>query len=341
MMVNMKKIHFCKALGLGVALLTASAVYLAPGKHALAQDFSMPSLEGFSTSDGAGGDSSAPANSNEQSSNESAVQEKLRKEAFGAALKQLLPLRPEEIRTVLESYDRTTESAELPVHPYPRPEFAVQNIPLDPGAKPVVISTAVGYVTTFNVLDASGKPWPIEDISWVGDFDIDDASSKKAINILRITPQSAFAHGNVSMRLVGLDTPIILTLETNRDFVHYRFDAVIPKYGPSADAPLIEQQNMVSAGDAAMSGALEGVLPDGAKKLNVSGADGRTSAYRYHGTTYLRTPLTLLSPGWNSSVTSADGTHVYALPNTPVLLMSDRGQMVRAYLSDREDTANE
>ena len=59
------------------------------------------------------------------------LEDSFRKEAFDQALKQLMPLKPAEIRSVLEHYDRTVESTELPVHPYPRPESVVQNISLD------------------------------------------------------------------------------------------------------------------------------------------------------------------------------------------------------------------
>jgi intracellular multiplication protein IcmK len=51
---------------------------------------------------------------------------------------------------------------------------------------------------------------------------------------------------------------------------------------------------------------------------------------------YVRSPYSLLSPAWNSSVRSADGMNVYSLEYTPVLLLSDKGKMVRAYLSGEE-----
>ena len=269
------------------------------------------------------------------------LEDSFRKEAFDQALKQLMPLKPAEIRSVLEHYDRTVESTELPVHPYPRPESVVQNISLDPGVAPLTVKLAFGYVTTLSILDSSGAPWPIEDISWVGDFTITESTVRETTHMLRVSPESKFAHGNVSMRLMGLDAPVIMTFETGRDVVHYRFDAVVPKRGPSAKMPLINNGVTLAAGDPDMSIALSGVVPEGAEILDVSGVDGRTTAYVYNGMTYVRTPLTLLSPGWDGSVTSADGTKVYALEETPVILLSDRGRMVRAHLSAREDLLDE
>lgn len=269
------------------------------------------------------------------------LESNFRKEAFDQALETILPLKPDEIRTLLEHYDRTVESTELPVHPYPRPELVVQNVSLDPGVAPINVKLAFGYVTTMSMLDSSGEPWPIEDISWVGDFKIQESKVFEQTHMLRISPDTNFAHGNISMRLMGLKAPVIFTFETNRDVVHYRFDAVIPKMGPGAKTPLIDPGVSLASGDPDMSIALGGVAPADAEILNISGVDGRTSAYVYNGLTYLRTPLTLLSPGWDSSVTSADGTKIYALEETPVVLLSDRGRMVRAHLTAREDLLNE
>lgn len=276
-------------------------------------------------------------------------QRTIREQAFNAALDGMLPLRPEEIRTLLERYDRTQESVAVPVYPEPKPETVVQTVTMDPGTKPLVIKTAFGHVTTVNFVDATGAPWPIRNITWAGDFDIMEYQAPTAINengeeereamgsnILRITPEKEFARGNISIKMLSLETPVIMVLEASRDIVHYRFDAIIPEYGPFAQAPLIDGGMTLAAGRADISGLLQGILPRGAEKLNVGGVDGRTTAYRYNGQVYLRTPHNLLSPAWDSSVSAADGTKVYEIPDTPVVLLSDKGTMVRAKISERE-----
>jgi intracellular multiplication protein IcmK len=120
--------------------------------------------------------------------------------------------------------------------------------------------------------------------------------------------------------------------------VHYRFDARIPKNGPLAKTPLIEYGglNTVAGGDENLVQMLDGTPPGSAEKLVVEGTDGRTSAWRASGHIYLRTPLTLLSPAWDSSVSSADGTNVYTMNDTPVILLSDQGKMVRAHIATDE-----
>lgn len=271
---------------------------------------------------------------------EEEVQAEIREEAFDAALQGLLPLRPEEIRALLERFDRTQESVQIPVYPNPRPEVTVQNVPLDPGAQPVSIKVSYGHVTTVNILDVTGAPWPIEDITWAGDFEVIESGSAGAqgSHVLRITPQSEFAFGNMSMKLVTLQTPIVLTMETSRDIVHYRFDAIIPEIGPNGQAPIIQTGVSITAGDKNLTRILEGVAPQGASRLSVSGVDNRTSAYSLNGQTILRTPLTLLSPAWDSSVSSADGTKVYSFRETPVVLLSERGKTLRARITSRNDS---
>ncbi len=271
------------------------------------------------------------------------LEEEIRNQAFEAALQGLLPLRPEEIRILLERYDRTQESVETPIYPPPKPLSVVETLAMDPGSAPTTIKTALGHITTVNFIDITGKPWPVEGVSWAGDFDVMETAVEedKGVNILRITPRNDFARGNMSIKMVGLATPIIIVLATDKDEVHYRFDATVPQNGPLAEIPLIDHGITLTAGRADISGLLQGIIPTSAGKLNVTGVDGRTSAYTYNGLTYLRTPLTLLSPGWSSSVASADGMRVYEIPNTPVVLLSDKGKMTRAQISDREELLDE
>jgi intracellular multiplication protein IcmK len=189
-------------------------------------------------------------------------------------------------------------------------------------------------VTTMNILDVSGAPWPIQDITWAGNFEI--VQPEAGGHVVRITPMSEFAYGNMSVRLLELDTPITFVLRTHRDGVFYRVDLRLPVYGPNAIPPIIDGGITIAAGNLTMTAVLDGMPPQDAVKMQVTGADGRTTAYKFEDSTYVRTPLTLLSPAWKSSVKSADGTNVYLLGNAPVLLLSDQGRMIHARLAEKE-----
>ncbi len=265
--------------------------------------------------------------------------ESIRSEAFDAAMTGLFPLKPEEIEGLLQRYDQTERAAQTPPYAQPKPQINVQTISLDPGVMPPSIRTAAGNVTTVNILDMTGAPWPVQDITWAGDFEI--IQPEEGGHIIRITPSSKFAIGNMVVRLLTLKTPITFSLKAERDVVDYRVDARIPEYGPFAEPQLIDGGAQLVAGSPTLTSILDGVAPTGSTKLQVSGVDGRTTAYKLSGTTYVRTPLTLLSPGWQSSVSSADGMNVYALSDTPVLLLSDAGKFQRAKLSEKQDVLDE
>ncbi len=262
------------------------------------------------------------------------IESEIRSQAFNAALTGLLPMKPEEIRKTLGVFDNSRQATEVPVYPYPEPEIVVQTVSLDPGTIPPVVNVGMGHVTTLMFLDVTGQPWPIKDMTWAGNFEIIEGGEGSPM--LRIMPSTEFAYGNLSVRLSGLNTPVLFTLKAARGKIHYRFDARIAEYGPFAQAPLMEGGLTLVAGNATIGSILDGIPPQGAESLDVTGVDGRTTAYNFGDVTYVRTPLTLLSPGWTSSVSSSDGMNVYALSSAPVVLLSDGGSVVRAQLSVKE-----
>lgn len=264
------------------------------------------------------------------------IQQQARSQAFEQSKKAALPLEPYEIRDLLRRLKDTQEAIQTPVRTPPKPKNVIKTISTDPAAKMEVINLAVGNVTALNIVDVTGAPWPIVDIAYGGNFDI--KAPDPGGSIIRITPLRDFESGNLIIRLMRMTTPITFVLKAGGSTVNYRFDARIPEYGPSAKLPIIEEGNSTVAGDATVTSVLEGVPPAGAEKLKVDGVDARTSAYRIGGSLYVRTPLTLLSPAWRGSATSADGMNVYVLAEAPVLLMSDQGALVRAHLSAVSDT---
>lgn len=254
-------------------------------------------------------------------------------EAFDGAQKRLFPLTTDQIRETMRKYEEEQYAKVPPAYGQPKPEIAVTTVSLDPGAEPPEIKVHSGFVTTMAILDASGQPWPIQDIGIGGNFDIPNPESGS--HIVRISPLSHFGFGNLSIRLKDLPTPVTFRLSAGNDVVHYRYDARIPRMGPNARMSLIQRQKLTAGDDVIMS-VLDNAIPEGTKKLKVSGTDTRTRAYRVGERVFVRTPLTLLSPSWNASVSSADGTTVYEVGETPVLLLSDQGAMVRAKITEED-----
>ncbi len=262
-------------------------------------------------------------------------QERIKQQIFDASVESLLPLTPEQTREVLESFRISREAAETPIT-VPTARTTVENVSLDPSSPPLIIQTSPGYVTTLTILDMTGAPWAIQDISWAGKFEI--TTPEEGGHVIRITPMTAHGVGNISIRLVDLITPITFSIATGLETVDYRFDARIPKPGPLAKTPLMEYGGLraVAGADENLMRVLDGTAVPAAERLSMDGVDGATSAYRINDTVYLRTPLTLLSPAWQTSATSADGMNVYTLRSTPIILLSDRGRMVKAKIRATE-----
>lgn len=259
------------------------------------------------------------------------VERQSRRAAFEATMNGALPLTPDEILELLDRYRDVREASESRIGGAPKPEVVLQTVSLDPGVSPSVIKLSPGHVTTLNIVDATGQPWPVQDISWGGNFEI--IQPQEGEHVVRISPMKAHEVGNLSVRLLDLNTPVIFSLRTYLDEVQYRFDAQIPELGPYSEAPLIDNFEIgATAGNVDLTKILNGTPPAGTEKLDIDGVDGRTTAYNLNGQIYVRTPLTLLSPGWNSSIKSADGTTVYIIGKSPVLLLSDKGKMVRAQI---------
>jgi intracellular multiplication protein IcmK len=267
---------------------------------------------------------------------EAELLQKAREQAFDSAINGMMPMSPEQIQALLDKYKATREASEKRIGGSPKPEIVVETVSLEPGVAPPTIKLSPGHVTSVTMMDMTGQPWPVQDVSWGGNFEV--ISPGDGGHIIRISPLAATEVGNMSVQLVGLKTPVTFTLETQLEVVQYRFDARIPEYGPQATPPIIEPGITVEAGsDKAIGQILDGTPPSGTNKVRLTGVDARTSIFRIGDVTYLRTPLALLSPGWSASAKSADGTTVYVVNNTPVFLLSDRGKMVRAVVEENRE----
>lgn len=254
---------------------------------------------------------------------------------FERAYEGLVPLGPNEVRDTMSRYERTQRASVPPSTGQPRGQVRIKTLSLEPGSEPPTVNISSGYVTTITILDATGEPWPILDLGIGGNFEVSKTGGGN--HVIRIMPLTRFGYGNLSVLLQDLSTPIIFKLSSGGATVDYRFDARIPRLGPNAKLSLIDKKNKLQAGSAEIMGFLDNAPPPEAKRVRINGADSRTMAWTVDRRMFVRTPLTMLSPAWDSSVSSADGTTVYELTETPVLIMSDNGVLVRARVAPKEE----
>jgi intracellular multiplication protein IcmK len=254
--------------------------------------------------------------------------------SFDRASAGLLPLSPDQIRGFMHKLEQTQEAALPPYNGTPNGQVRIATLSLDPGTQPPQINLASGYVTTINIFDATGEPWPILDVGVGGNFEV--SPTQAGTQVVRVMPLTRVGTGNLSILLKDLPTPVILRLSAGGPNVDLRYDARVPKYGPNAKMPIIDRPRL-EAGDESIMLMLANVPPTDAKRMKVAGLDARTMAWVLNNHVYVRTPLTLLSPAWNASVSSGDGMTVYEIGDAPVLLMSDNGAVVRAQLMRDDD----
>lgn len=258
-----------------------------------------------------------------------AARQKYIEESYKRATDSMLPMTPDQVRGFMQRLEATQEASIPPFAGTPRGEVKVHTLTLDPGVDPPLVNLAAGYVTTIAVLDATGQPWPILDVGVGGNFEV--SPTQAGSHVVRLTPLTRFGNGNLSVLLKDLTTPVIFRLAAGGNTVNLRYDARIPKFGPNAKVPLIDRRKL-AAGDEVIMMFLDNAPPGDAKRLRVSGTDKRTMAWMLNDKVFVRTPLTLLSPAWNASVSSADGMTVYEVGDAPVLLASDSGNMQRIRL---------
>lgn len=249
----------------------------------------------------------------------------MRDQAFTETADSLLPLSPDQIRTLHSVFSHTQRAVgEYPGIP-PRPTSTSKIVNLSPGATPPIIRLSAGFVTSLVFLDATGAPWPIEA------YDLGDPRSyniqwDKKSNMLLVQAITEYKSGNLAVMLRGLNTPVMLTFLPGQQAVDYRVDLRVPGLGPSAITPTMPEP-LPGCSNPILLDVLNGVPPPGSRALTIAGRD--CQVWVVGGKMYLRTRLTVLSPGWISTLSSADGMHAYEMPQTPVILASENGKMVK------------
>lgn len=245
--------------------------------------------------------------------------------AFVGVKDQLFPLDAENLKTLKEEYHNNEFAKAAEPGTPPKPTATSQFVNLSPGSTPPVIRLSQGFVSSLVFLDSTGAPWPISA------YDLGDPTSfniqwDKTSNTLMIQSKKLYTYGNLAVRLEGLNTPVMLTLIPGQKAVDYRVDLRIQGLGPNATNLPMEEGLPPSANDVLLH-VLEGVPPTGSRRLVVSGGDAR--AWLLDTKMYVRTNLTILSPGWVSSMTSADGMHAYEMQKSPILLVSWHGKVMQ------------
>jgi len=252
--------------------------------------------------------------------------------AFGAALRNIAPLTPDQIqrtRKTVDDVDRATNGPLQPVSPVTR-SIAVS---LKSGERPPTIRVAPGWISTLTFSDVTGQPWPVLAVTNgnPGAYDVKSSGPEGNTNIITISSKMAHVASNIAITLVGAKVPILMTLDPTAANVDYRVDAQIDARGPNAAYDVVSGNSLPPTGDSVMLAFLDGVPPDGARKMTT--ASPEVQAWAYRDMLYVRTAKSLLSPAYVAKQSNVSGVNVYVLGEAPVLLVSDGGRMATVTVS--------
>jgi intracellular multiplication protein IcmK len=272
------------------------------------------------------------------------------------AVQDAIPLTPEMIEELAKRYNATRRAQEQAVTELAAPLNRQVNVSFAPGAATSIINTVKGYPTAVAFFDSTGQPWPIQ---WdtnsnpaaitggtncnapangggpsavaIGFF---VCTPTKGSNVLEITPMSLAPRGGLVISLEGAPSPLTFLLISGGGRYDADLSVHVASRGPHAKVEIMTQADAPDTGAPFLTGMLEGVPPADAVPLSVDGVSpDAVRAWRLGRNVYLRTNYTLLSPEWTASEAQA-GTTVYAIPNTPVVLLSVNGRTVSALLKD-------
>ena len=272
------------------------------------------------------------------------------------AVQNAIPLTPEMIQELAKRYNASKQAEEEAVTQLAVPLSRQVNVSFAPGGAISIITTVKGYPTAVSFFDSTGQAWPV---AWdtnsnpaaiaggpscnadnnhggpsavaIGFF---VCTPTKGSNVLEITPISLAPRGGLVVSLQGAPKPLTFLLISGGGRYDADLSIHVADRGPNAKVQIMTAPDAPDTGAPYLSGMLEGVPPADATPLSVEGVspDG-LRAWRLGSNVYLRTQYTLLSPEWTSSEAEA-GTTVYAVPNTPVVLLSVNGRTVSAMLKD-------
>jgi intracellular multiplication protein IcmK len=267
-----------------------------------------------------------------------------------------IPLTPELIQELAQRYKAAQRAREESVTELAAPLNRRINVSFAPGGAVSIIDTVKGYPTAVSFFDSTGQPWPVQ---W--DTNSNPAAISggpncnaqtnaggpsavaigffvctpiKGSNVLEVTPISLSPRGGLVVSLEGAPKPLTFLLISGGGRYDADLSIHVADRGPHAKVEIMTQPNAPDTGAPYLIGMLEGVPPADARPLEVEGVSPEgLRAWRLGRNVYLRTSYTLLSPEWTASEAEA-GTTVYAVPNTPVVLLSVHGRTVSALLKD-------
>ena len=277
------------------------------------------------------------------------------------AVRNAIPLTPDMIQELERRYGAAQQAQEQATQQVVSPVSRMVSVTFSPGQATSIIQTVRGYPTAISFFDATGQPWPIgwntnsnaANVAGGTNCNSSQAASGgdgspsvnavgfyvcvpvKGSNTIEITPMSLVPRGGLVVNLQNGPKPLSFLMIAGRDRYDADMSIHVSDRGPNAKVMVDTRPGAPVTGAPYLNAMLAGIAPADAMPLNVSGVSpDEVMAWRLGGETYIRTRYTLMSPAWDASESGEGGTTIYAIPSTPVVLLSADSQTVSAELKD-------
>lgn len=248
--------------------------------------------------------------------------------SYDQAQATIAPLTPDEIRRLRAEQTEQTRALSTPgITAVPR--ITAQTVSLQPGASLPLVRTAVNWPATVSFIDSTGAPWKILGDPVSGSPDI-DVKWIPGMSFMVITAKRDYVNTLVTVGLEGLPVPLQISVMSGEAdtakktwTVDARLDLRIPRRGPGA-APDAPGPSRIGLHDDVLQAFLDGVPPSGAKRLKATGSVPDTAVWQQGDDLYIRSRADIRDE-FDTTLSSADGTHLWKLPLTPRVAFSVDG----------------
>lgn len=249
--------------------------------------------------------------------------------AYDEAQATLSPLSADEIRQLRAQQAEQNRAIATPgITAVPR--ITAQTLSLQPGASLPLVRTAVNWPATVSFIDSTGAPWSLLGDPVSGSPDI-KVKWLPGTSFMIITANRDFVSTLVTVGLKGLSVPLQISVMSGEPdtakktwTVDARLDLRVPRRGPDAvaDAP---SPSRIGLHDDVLQAFLDGVPPSGAKRLKTTGSVPDTVVWQQGDDLYIRSRADIRDE-FDTTLSSADGTHLWKLPLTPRIAFSVDGR---------------
>ena len=205
--------------------------------------------------------------------------------------------------------------------PPPRARVVEHRQDLSPGITPPIVRVAIGQGALVTFVGADGQPWRVtaaENFNPVG-----IKVSGLAPHVLSVSLRGPSASGSVGVMLDGVPTGVTFNVVPAQTETDHRVEMVVPLSRQAATTNGGEALSIPSLNTAELSAFLQRVPPTQARELAAQGASVPVLAWQMgQDRLIVRTTSLVVSPGIYRRHSSSDGTHVFELPLTPVVMLA-------------------